>query len=169
MRRLAILLLSQVLLWALVGQLNHALTGIRVYVFAAALYIAHATLWHPWRTGLLAAMLGGWLCDATTPVAFGTHMLLFAAAHVATFHLRERLPREDPIGIVIIVLLVNFGLFVVFSLTQIRHSPVPGAIATRLLVDLVCSQLLLALIAPWFFALQARALVLAGADRENFA
>lgn len=169
MRRLAILLLSQVLLWALVGQLNHALTGVRVYVFAAALYIAHATLWQPWRTGLLAAVLGGLLCDASAPVAFGTHMLLFAAAHVATFQLRERLPREDPIGVVVIVLLVNFGLFIVFSLTQIGHSPVPGAMAIRLLVDLVCSQVLLALITPWFFALQARALVLAGASRENFA
>lgn len=169
MRRLGILFLTQLLLWTIVGQINHALTDVRVYVFVAALFIAHATLWHPWRTGLLTAMLGGLLCDATSPVAFGTHMVLFTAAHVATFHLRERLPREDPVGLIVIVLLVNFGLFVVFSLTQIGRSPVPGPMAIRLLVDLACSQVLLAVITPWFFALQTRALALAGATRENFA
>lgn len=169
MRRIVVLFLSQLLLWALVGQLNHALSGVRVYVFVAALFIAHATLWLPWGTGLILAVLGGLLCDSGAPVYFGTHAALFAAAHVATFPLRDRLPREDPVGLIALVLLLNLALFLVFSLIQIRESPVPQRIWIRLLADLLCSQVLITLITSWFFALQARALVLARADRENFA
>jgi rod shape-determining protein MreD len=169
MRRIGVLFLSQLLLWALVGQLNHALTTLQVYVFAPALFVAYATLRQPWPIGLTASLIGGLLCDATTPVAFGTHAMLFAAAHVAMFQFRERLPRDDMLGQVVIVLLVNLGLFLTFSMTQVVSAPAPAAIGVRLLVDLICSQMFVALVTPWFFALQTRAFVLAGIERENFA
>lgn len=169
MRRLIILFTAQLVLWALVAQLNHLLTGWRVYLFPAALYVAYAALLQTWRAGFTASILAGLVCDATSPVAFGTHACLFAAAHATLHHLRDRLPRADTAGQVVIVLLVNLGLFLGFSLTQIHASPVPGEVWRRLLVDLVCSQVFLALITPWFFALQARALVLARVEREEFA
>jgi rod shape-determining protein MreD len=168
-RRLLILFTAQLVLWILVGQLNHQLTGWRVYLFPAALYVAYAALLQTWRAGFTASILAGLLCDATSPVAFGTHACLFAAAHATLHHLRDRLPREDTVGQVVIVLLVNLGLFLGFSLTQIHAAPVPSQAWGRLLVDLVCSQVFLAFITPWFFALQARALVLARVERENFA
>lgn len=169
MRRIVVLFATQLLLWTIVSQLNHALTGARVYLFAAALYVAPGALAQSFRPGLLTSALAGLLCDATTPVAFGTHMLLFSAAHVAIFHLRDRLPREDALGQSVMVLLVNFGIFIAFSFTQIYGAPAPGVVWARLLVDLVCSQMFLALITPWFIALQLRVLVLARVERENFA
>ena len=45
-------------------------------------------------------------------------------------------------------------------------SPAPAAAWPRLIADLACSQVFLALVAPWFFALQLRALTLAGSARE---
>jgi hypothetical protein len=168
-RRLVILFTAQLVLWFVVAQLNHLLTGWRIYLFPAALYVGYAALLQTWRVGFTASILAGLLCDATSPVAFGTHAWLFAAAHATLHHLRDRLPREDTVGQVVIVLLVNLGLFIGFSLTQIHASPVPGEAWRRLPVDLVCSQVFLALITPWFFALQARALVLARVERENFA
>jgi rod shape-determining protein MreD len=111
--------------------------------------------------------LGGLVCDATTPVAFGTHALLFAAAHLILFHLRDRLPKEDNLGLVIVVLFANLALFLVFSLGQIRSSPSPAAVWPRLIADLACTQIFLALVTPWFFALQAQALALARVPREQ--
>jgi len=170
MRRTLVIFLTLLLLWALVAQLNHALTGLRVYLFVGGLFVVYAALMLPLRIGLAASLLGALLYDATTPVWFGTHLLLFAAAHAVLFHLRNRLPRDDTVARVIAALLANLAIFLLLSFTQIGVSPTPGAAWMRLFTDLVCSQIFLALIAPWFFALQTRALVLARAEqRDNLA
>jgi rod shape-determining protein MreD len=162
MRRALTLFATLLLLWTVVGQANHALTGWRVYLFAGGLFVAFAALKQPHGPGLAAALMGGLLCDATTPVTFGTHTLLFAAAHVVIFHIRDRVPREDTIASVLVVLLTNLALFLIFSFSQIHDSPAPAAVWPRLMADLACSQIFLAAITPWFFALQAKTMALAG-------
>ena len=166
MRRALVLFATLLLLWALVAQLNHSLTGLRVYLFVGALYVVHAALLATRRSGLIATLLGGLLCDATTPVPFGTHAFLFGVAHALVHRVRERVPRDDAVGITIVALLLNLALFLAFSFTQIHRSPAPAAVWPRLIVDLVCSQIFLTLITPWFFALQSRALALARVERE---
>ncbi len=169
MRRTLILLASLVVLWTIVAQLNHALAGLRLYVFAGGLFVAFAALTQPHRAGLAASLLAGLLCDANAPVAFGTHLLLFAAAHLTLFHVRDRVPRDDNVSAIVVVLLANLALFLVFSFSQIHDSPAPAAVWPRLIADLVCSQVFLAVVTPWFFALQARALVLARVARDEAA
>lgn len=167
MRRTLILFATLVVLWAVVSQVNHALSTVRVYLFAGALYVAFAALTQPRRSGLATSLLAGLLCDASTPVTFGTHLLLFAAAHVTLFHIRDRVPRDDNIAAIVVVLLTNLALYLVFSFAQIHHSPAPAAVWPRLIADLICSQVFLALITPWFFALQARSLALARLPRVD--
>ncbi|MEX2044420.1 MAG: hypothetical protein WD941_03640 [Opitutus sp.] len=166
-RRVLVLFGTLLLLWAIVAQLNHSLTALRVHLFAGALYVVSHALLHPVRTGLPVSLLGGLLCDATAPVMFGTHAILFIVAHAVVHHLRDRMPRDATAGRIVMVLFVNLGLFLALSFTQIHRSPAPAAVWPRLLADLVWSQIFLSLITPWFFALQQRALVLAGARREN--
>lgn len=169
-RRILPLFASQFILWAVIAQLNHELSDWRIYFFVGALFIAFAALTQSLRTGLTVAILGGLLCDATAPAnVFGTHTLLFAAGQLTVFHLRDRVPRDDTVGRIVVALLLNLALFLALSFSQIGNSPAPGAAWLRLLADLICSQVLLALVAPWFFALQARALVLARAERADFA
>lgn len=166
MRLSLVTALTLVLLWALVAQVNHALAEFRVYLFVGSLFATYAALKLPLRSGLAATLIGGLCCDANSPVAFGTHALLFVAAHAVIFNLRDSLPRDDTPARVIVALLANLVLFLVFSFLQIASSPAPAAAWPRLIADLVCSQVFLALVAPWFFALQHRALVLAGSERE---
>ena len=167
MRRTLVIFATLVTLWAIVAELNHALSGIRVYVFAGALFILFAALTQPRRSGLAASLLAGLLCDANTPVGFGTHVLLFAAAHLTLFHIRDRVPRDDNVSAIIVVLLTNLFLFLVFSFTQIHAAPQPAAVWPRLIWDLVCSQVFLVLVTPWFLALQDRSLVLAHVARHE--
>ncbi len=169
MRRTLLLFATLVVLWTIVAQLNHELAGWRVYLFAGALFVAYAALTQPRRAGLIATLLGGILCDANSAAAFGTHTLLFAAAHVTVFQVRDRVPRDDNISAIIVVLLTNLALFLVFSFTQIHRSPAPAAVWPRLIADLVCSQLFLVVVTPWFFALQARTLALGRGLREDTA
>lgn len=169
MRRVLALFACLIVLWTVFAQLNHALGAWRVYLWGGALFVAYAALTQPLRPGFAASLLGGLVCDANAPVAFGTHTLLFAAAHAALFHVRERVPRDDNLAAITVVLLANLALFLVFSFLQIHNSPAPGAVWPRLIADLLCSQCVLGLVTPWFFALQARALALARAGREEFA
>lgn len=169
MRRTLTLFATQLLLWFVVAEVNHHLTGYQLYVFVAALFVAFGALTQPLRSGLAASLMAGLMCDATTPVVFGTHLLIFAAAHLVLFHVRERIPRDDAISITIVVVLTNLVLYLLFCLTQFHHTPAPAILWPRIVADLVASQVLLALITPWFYALQARALMLARVRREEAA
>ncbi|HWL15358.1 MAG TPA: hypothetical protein VNR00_07120 [Opitutus sp.] len=163
MRRALTLFITQFLLWAVVSQVNHSLAGRHVYLWVGGLFVTYGALSLSLRSGLLSSFLAGLLLDAVSPVAFGMHALLFAAAHALVFHVRDRVPRDETAGRVVIALFANLTLFLVFSVFLIDDAPTPAAAWPRLIFDLVCSQVFLALIAPWFMALQARTVELSDA------
>src|SRR6266540_6933047 len=111
MRRTLIIFATHVILWAIVTELNHVLAPQHVYLWVGALFMTFAAIALPLRGGLAASLLSGLLCDATSPVTFGTHTLLFAAAHVILFNVRDRVPRDETVGRVVIALLTNLALF----------------------------------------------------------
>ena len=169
MRRPLVTFLTLLLLWVILAQVNHLLGPAHVYLFAGGLFVAYAALVLPLRDGLATVLLAGLLCDATTPVRLGTHLFLFAAAHVVVFNIRDRVPRDETIARVIVALLVNLGLFLALSFALIGRGPAPGEVWPRLILDLACSQVFIALTAPWFFAFQARSLVLTRVERDSLA
>ncbi len=162
MRRFVVTALTVVLLWALLGQANHVLSGLHVFVFLGSLFIAHAALTFEASDSLAIAVFTGLLSDTQSPVPFGLHTLLFVATHLLLMRLRDRLPREELVGRVVIALFVNLALFLVLSFIHIGDAPAPGSAWLRLFCDLLVSQIALALIAPWFFSLQERSLEFAG-------
>jgi rod shape-determining protein MreD len=169
MRGAAVLFVTLYLLRALVAELNTALSGFHLWVFAGGLFVTYAALAMPFRSGFAASVLGGFLCDAMTPVAFGTHALLFGIAHVVVFNVRERLQREETGVRVIVALLVNLGLYLIISFTRIRHGYGNPATWPRMAADLTWSEAVIALVAPWFFALQLRTLEMARANPQRSA
>jgi len=167
MTRLFILFLTIVVLWAGVGQLNYALSGAHLHFFAGGLFVAYAALALPRSEGLTIAILGGAVCDAHAPVAFGTHVLLFAAAATLIHALRERLPHDHVLGRVSVALTANAALFVALSLLEAHGAARGVRLWPRLVPDLVFSEILVALVAPWFFSLQEKALALAPAEPQG--
>ena len=179
MRRVVVIFCTHFLLWLLIAQFNHALSRFPVHLFVGGLYITYPALALRFRDGMITAFLVGLLCDANMPIAPAvsgaalglahTHTLLFVSAYTIVHHLRDRLARNETAGRVWVALFTNLGIFAVFALLRIGDLPALGAIWTRIVIDLACSQIFLALIAPWFFALQERSLVLAGVEREHVA
>jgi hypothetical protein len=165
MRAAAVFFLTEALLLMLTAQGNHALSGLHVYAFLGGLVLLEGALALPLGWGLAVALAAGALADTAAPVsAFGMQTLLFAAAFAVLHGLRERLPRESLAGRLVVALLVNLALFLSVSALEIGHSPAKVSAGLRLFADLLASQALLALLAPWFFALQARSLQLAGVE-----
>lgn len=166
MRRFLSLAVCSLILWVVVTQLNHSISAAQIYLSVGALFVTFAALTQPFAVGLWVAIFAGLVLDANTPVAFGTHLILLATADVLIFRLRERVPRNDTVSRVAIAVVANLVVFIAFSVVEFIRTPVSAAVWPRLLVDLVCSQVFLAVVAPWYFALQTRALMLAGVDRE---
>lgn len=169
MRRALTLFASLLLLWTVVAQVNHAVSSVHVHVFAGGLFVSFAALTQPRWLGLCVTVLGGLLCDANTPVVFGTHALLFAAAHLMVAHMRERVPRDDTLGRTIVTLVANGLLYLALGLTQWGQIPAAITIWPRVLTDFVASTTFVALVTPWWFALQARALQVARVERVGLA
>jgi rod shape-determining protein MreD len=167
MPRLLLTLLPPVLLTLLVSQINHALAPWHVSLFAGGLVVTFAALRFDFDRGFTAVFLTGLLCDAVAPVRFGTHAFLFATAYTLIFSVRGRLPRGEILVSLVFTLLANLGIFAALSLLFMAHTPLPFSVWPRLLLNLLYSQVFLALIAPWFFALQARTLALDGFELRD--
>jgi len=151
-----------VVLWVSVCQINHYLAPIHLSLFAGGLLVAFPALRLDFRTGWWSSLLIGLLVDSSTPVAFGFHGLIFVAAHTGIFNLRGRFPREETAFGLIIALLANLALFIVITASLIHRTPSPLEMLPRLSLDLLASEFLVFLVAPWFFALQEKTLEIAG-------
>ncbi|HEX2855647.1 MAG TPA: hypothetical protein VHO24_20600 [Opitutaceae bacterium] len=181
MLRIPATFLTLLLLWVAVAQVNHVLSDFQVYLFVGGLFVAYSALTLRLREGMLVSALAGLLCDAAMPipvsvdtsaVSYGlahTHLLLFCLAHAVVYNLRDRIPRNETAARVLVALFANLGIFLLFSFIHVTRSPSPASVWPRLIADLACSQVFLALIAPWFFALQTRVLALAATERDNLA
>jgi hypothetical protein len=165
--RLLLTLLPLVLLTLLVSQLNHALAPWHVSLFVGGLLVVFTALQLDFDTGFAAVFLAGLFCDAASPVHFGTHAFIFATAHTLVFSVRNRLPRGETFVNLVFALLANLGIFIALSLLLTARTPLPFGVWPRLLLNLLCSQAFLALVAPWFFALQARTLAFDGFELRD--
>lgn len=162
MRRTLVFFVTQFLLWALVSQVNHELSPWGVSLFMGGLFVGFSALHFDRREALVGAFAAGFLHDVGTPLPFGTHALAFAAAVVFIQHVRHRLNRHEGLITVMVILIANLGLFLAVSAIAVRVLPDAAGLTSRVFSDLIGSQLTLALIAPWFLALQAKTLELAG-------
>lgn len=165
-RILALLACALVLLFCL-GRLNHALSGLALTFSAPGLLVAFAALRLPARTGLAVALLSGLLIDAQGAGAFGRNAFLLGLGFCLLHRFALRLPRESALVGVVAAVFLNLALVSVSLLVELGELPHPASAALRLLADLLASQLLTALIGPWFLALQARSLELVGAPAET--
>jgi rod shape-determining protein MreD len=161
------LFLTLTVLQALVAGANDLIAPLHLSLFAGGLYVGTAAFMLPFRAGFFALFAAGLACDANSGAPFGTHAFLFTTAHVFLYHFRDRLPHEETVGRVFIVLLCNLALFAALTLVSLRSPSLLSRAGYRFASDLVISQLVIAVIAPWFFSFQRQSLALVGAIRER--
>ncbi len=161
-RTVSIAFVCGVLFWTLSEQLNHYLSGWHVSLFIGGLLVTFPALRLRSRDSWKIVILLGLWCDATAPVRFGLHAVLFLSAHTFIHFFRDRLPREETLLGVVVALIANAAIFLVLTLAMIERHPTPFAALPAILFDLFLSELFIALIAPWCFALQERTLEIAG-------
>jgi hypothetical protein len=162
--RWIVIVLANGLLVFLGGQLNHYLAHLPVSVFLLGLCLPVAALRLRFRPGFTAMFLSGLVLDATRPVPFGSSALLLATLFTCWHAVRARLPREGLAPAIIGAMLANLVLFFAQPLLLGPATAFAATTASRVLVDLLCSQVAVVAIGPWFFALQEQALLLRGVN-----
>jgi hypothetical protein len=161
--RWIVVVLANLLLVFLGNQINHhlAVFPVSVFLIGMALPIAGLRLRYP--HGLAAMFLSGLLADAGRPVPFGSTALILSALFTIWHSIRTRLPREGAAPAVVGALLANLILFL--AQPVLLHLPMRShELWHRAVIDLLASQLFVALLADWFLALQEQALLLVGVD-----
>ncbi len=165
--RWLIVFAANLLLWWLLGMVNDLCAGLAVHLYLGGLFIVYAALRLDRKHGLIATVLTGLLIDAAEPVPFGTSVVLFGLIHATLLYGRQQFPREGAIFGGVVALLANLFLFIALSFLLVGDNPRPGQAWLRVFVDLLASQLFILLIAPWFLALQDRAMALAQIHPET--
>lgn len=165
-RWLLVWLPNLLLLW-LTGLANHYASPFGLHFYVGGMFVVYASLRLDYRHGFAAMALTGLAFDATSPVPFGTHVVLLGLVHAALLSGRQRFPREEPIFATVVALIANLFLFLALSFLLISASPRPAETWIRLFADLIASQLLIALLTPWFMAANARLLALARLNPET--
>ena len=159
--RWLIVTLANLLLWWLTGLLNHYLAGFAVHFYLGGLLLAYASLRLDPKQGLITMVLTSLLVDALDPMPFGTSLVLFSIVHLTVLYGRQRFPREGAIFGIVVALLANLFLFIALSFLLVGTNPRPADAWLRIFCDLFFSQVAIFLVAPWFLALQDRAMELA--------
>ncbi len=173
--RWAIVTLANLLLWWLTGLANHYLAVFHVpllgdwsvYLYLGGLLVTYAALRLDAAHGLTATVLTAFMVDALEPVPFGTSLFLFTIVHCTVLYGRQRFPREGAVFAIVVALLANLFLVIALSFLLVGANPRPGSAWLRIFADLVFSQGAIVLVAPWFIALQDRAMELAEIHPET--
>lgn len=155
---------ANLLLIAITREANHYLAQLSVSIVLGGLVLPVVALRLSQGPGLLAVVLTGLAFDATGPMAFGSTAIILAAALLVVRALRHRLLREHLSTHLAVALLANLLLFFAQPLFSGSTAAYAAPTPMRVVVDLLLSQLVLCMLAWWFFALQERALVLWGVN-----
>ena len=165
--RWLIVFLANLLLWWLVCLANNLLADHSVHLYVGGLFIVYASLRLDWKHGVVATVLTGLTIDAMEPVPFGTSMILLGLVHATLVYGRQRFPREGAVFGIVVALLANLFLVIALSFLLVGANPRPGEAWLRIFVDLLASQVVILVIAPWFLELQAQAMQLAQIHPET--
>lgn len=157
-RTLLVTLACSIILWVMVNQLNHSLTSWAVTLHLSGLLVTFPALRLEHRDGWKCVFLLGLFIDSTAPVPFGLHAALFLATFTLIHHYRQRLAREENLVGIVVAILANVVIFASLTAVLIWRNPEPSRIIGRLLMESTFSAIVIAGIAPWYFAFQQHAL-----------
>lgn len=162
--RLLIILIVNALLYFFVNQLNAALGAKGIYLSLDALYILFAALYFSNYHGLIITAASALTVDAVLPSHFGTNLIIYTIALLTIGRMKIRLRRENPYHVILIALVINLLIILTFTLVTEREGIMSGWFWIRLITDLFLSELVIAIIAPWYLNLQRILLLYLGID-----
>jgi hypothetical protein len=154
-----------------VAQVNHHLASIsffgladgQFYLFLAGLPLAFAALRLALGPAVLTTVVTALAFESSMPLPSGAILLPATACVCVTLAMRGNFNRFEPSSAVFAALIANLVMMLTITIVAYRG----GVSLARVAVDLIVSQLALALLTGWFFAAQMALLELFGFNLET--
>ncbi|MCC5788242.1 MAG: hypothetical protein JJT75_01305 [Opitutales bacterium] len=153
--RWTVLFLCSLVGWFFWQEINHFLSPVHLSLYLGGLLITFGILRLPLYSGLIhSVLIATWLDAASPTYPFGTGILAFALLHLGIYTLRRKISHDTSAWMILTALLVNFLLFLFWTVYHYPRQIDPSGYLWRSLVDLVISQIATTIVAVWFFSLQ---------------
>lgn len=153
--RLLLLFGCNLVLFFLSGLINHALSGLPIYWLLVGPMLILPAAYLSYKGMLLCLLLTGLWIDASIPNQFGgffTFNLLIIGSLL--YRHRKRFHFEHNFHPIMLAMAANAYFIVALSIWTLWHSSWNLEFAILALISLVASQLILPLLAIWFFSFQ---------------
>jgi hypothetical protein len=153
--RLLLLWGCNLVLYHVSGLFNHALSGLPIYWLLIGPMLILPAAYLSYKSMLLCLLMTGLWIDASIPSqlsGFFTVNLLILGSLI--YRHRKRFHFEHNFHPVILAMVANAYLIVALSMWTLWHSYWNSEFAILALISLVASQLVLPLLAMWFFSFQ---------------
>ena len=162
--RLLLVIGINLLLAALVSQVNTAFSGWAVHFTVDALFLLVPGLYLGMVRGLLAAAVAGLAMDALLPLPFGAATAFYLAAFALILRSRRRLRRENWKHLVMAALALNFTYMTYLSFFFGGLPDWSSIYWSRLITDLILSEFVVFACACWYVGFQLNLLHQLGAN-----
>mgnify|MGYP005847419363 CR=1 FL=1 len=145
---------ANALLLFLTQLVNSAMAGWPVYLLLLGPMVVLPALYLRHQSYFICTLLTGFWVDVTLPGAFGFFTSLFLLAGAIIFSARVRFRAEQNYHPVLLAHGINLFLLVALTLAMgWEYLSVPS-FWTQVAMTLLCSHLMLLVIAPWFYNLE---------------
>ncbi|MEM8550528.1 MAG: hypothetical protein AAGF10_07035 [Verrucomicrobiota bacterium] len=153
---------SNFLLYALVGMINSTLAAYGLALSLGALYLILPAMCMRFGWGLLLVFVTGLLVDASLPIPFGFHAVIFAIAYAAIHGMQRNLSKAG-MG-QLILLAIGLNLLLMLLETFVLGRPLIGLsdFWLRIGSDMALSTLVLIPLGWWFLSWQRWLLSITG-------
>ncbi len=164
--RWVLVLLANLLLILLAGEVNHYLSPLALHIYLGGLLLTFGMLRLQLRQGFLANGITALVLDALNPLDFGFTFLLIMTCHTAIFSIRGQFDRESLRSNLLIALALNLVLMIALGLASSGNATNTSVLWSRIVADSALSTVAVLLVGPWFFALQKSSLAFIGIDLD---
>jgi hypothetical protein len=165
--RPAIMLGVNAFLFVLVSFLNDSLAHVSIYVFALSVFIVPAALFLKFWQMIVCLVITGFFLELAQPITRGITPAIMMLSGIGVFYIREKFRNLDPMGVFTLFWVVNALLFV-FACVFLYPKGILnfGAYVTRILVDFVCSSLVIFLFSNFLLKVYRSVFYLCGFNLE---
>ena len=161
---IAVILFSNALLFFLINKLNHSISQYSLYFFLNGIYLIFAATNIRLKTGLFCSFITGLFLDSMFPYSFGLSTVCFIPLHFLLYKNRYKLHRDQNWHITLLAFAINLLLIAILFFSNSNGHLFELPYFIHCTTDLVISQILLILSAPWFFDFQRSTMQWVGVD-----
>ncbi len=171
-KRTLLILFANGLLYFVVNQVNESLAPFSIHISVEALFLLFPFFYLNTGQGLLIVLITAMFVDATLPVPFGVHVILYFGTFAFLLKMRRVFRRENPRHVLLAALWSNFFIMLGLSFFTAGSLQNLSEFWFRFLCDLAFSQLVVLIVVGWWVNLQRKALLMweidVGAELQQY-